>query len=385
MAVSADRSSFARQLVAWQARHGRHGLPWQARPLEPYRVWVSEIMLQQTQVQTVIPYFERFMQRFPSLASLARADESEVLSLWSGLGYYRRAKHLHACARQVVAQHGGRFPSTAEELAKLPGIGPSTAAAIASLVFGQQVAILDGNVKRVLARLTCTNAPWASPELESSLRTHARALLPDDSACMPAYTQAMMDLGATICRHRDPLCENCPVSDHCLAHAQGQVHRYPRPRRARILARQQLYWAVLKNDCGVWLIQQSDRGIWPGLWLPWTLDLRRQPRHWKSTVRHLREVVPLRCTLTHRRLEIDAGIFEWPASRRRAPSASAALGEASKVLSACAPPGAPDGLRYFSWDQAFELPLPAPVRKLLLRLCPFATASDGARRRSSRS
>jgi A/G-specific adenine glycosylase len=365
VAVSANPKTFAVQLVRWQRRHGRHGLPWQQPPLDIYRVWISEIMLQQTQVQTVIPYYQRFMQRFPTLEALASAALSDVLALWSGLGYYRRARHLHACAQAVMTEHGGAFPKRAEALAKLPGIGPSTAAAIASLVFHERVAILDGNVKRGLARLTCAQAPWASPALESELGDHALMLLPQDTALMPAYTQAMMDLGATICRPREPLCDACPVSMHCLAHARQQVDRYPQPRLARTLATQQLVWAIFMNAAGVWLAPQSDRGIWPGLWLPWALDLAQQPRGWKKTARSLREVITVRCVLTHRRLEIAAGVFDWHAMQP--------------------PVGAPQDLRFFAWGEALALPLPAPVKKLLLRLCPSGKAIGAAPRRNNRS
>lgn len=364
MAVNASLADFAPNLVRWQRRHGRHVLPWQSQPPDPYRVWVSEIMLQQTQVQTVIPYFERFMQRFPNLASLARADEHDVLALWSGLGYYRRARHLHACAQTLMQQHHGGFPSRADELSRLPGIGPSTAAAIASIVFGERVAILDGNVKRVLARLFCVDAPWASPALESALGHKAQQLLPADAALMPAYTQAIMDLGALICKVKDPACIQCPVRKACQAHARDRVHHYPRPRRARQLVQHHLYWAVLIDQEAVWLMRQPDDGIWPALWLPWTLDPKAVPQHWNQVAPQMREVISMRCVLTHRRLEISAGIFDWGTHR--------------------APQGAPTGLRRFAWQDAMTLPLPAPVRRLLLKLCPSGKASDGAQRRNTR-
>lgn len=365
MAVSADRSVFAQKLVRWQQDCGRHGLPWQAKPLDPYRVWVSEIMLQQTQVQTVIPYFERFMKRFPSLASLACAHEQDVLALWAGLGYYRRAHHLHACAQHIMREHHGVFPRHAAALAMLPGIGPSTAAAIASLVFHERVAILDGNVKRVLARVTCAQAPWASPALETTLQHHAQTLLPKDASLMPIYTQAMMDLGAMMCRAKDPNCAACPVRAHCKAHAQGHVHLYPRPRAARKVATIKLYWALFMNQQSVWLAPQSTQGIWPGLWLPWVLNLDDRPRNWRETARHLQEVVSMTSRLTHRRLEIDVGIFNWNGHR--------------------APSGAPKNLKRYAWRDALGLPLPAPARKLLLRLCPVAIANGAAPRRNSRS
>ncbi len=354
-----DSLEFARRVLAWHGQHGRHNLPWQETPPDPYKIWVSEIMLQQTQVATVIPYFLRFMQRFPRLENLAIASEQEVLALWSGLGYYRRARNLHACAQQIVQMHGGRFPRTAQELARLPGIGRSTAAAIAAVVFQERAAILDGNVKRVLARVTRAQAPWQSPLLERLLWQEATQRLPRHVCDMPAYTQAIMDLGALVCRARAPLCEQCPVSQLCAAYVHGQVDQYPLPKAKRALPTRKAYWAVLLSGHGVWLQQRPDRGIWPGLWLPWELDLRHEPPGWKHTVSGLREVRTIRHTLTHCRLDIETGVIDW--------------------LKMHAPEGAPSTLQFFSWRQAFALALPAPVRSVLLRLCPFETKTDDER------
>jgi A/G-specific adenine glycosylase len=203
---------FARAIVRWQPRHGRRGMPWQGAT-DPYRVWLSEIMLQQTQVEAVVPYYERFLARFPDVASLARAREQDVLRLWSGLGYYARARNLHAAARRVCREHGGRFPDTPEGLAALPGIGRSSAAAIAVFAFGQRAAILDGNVKRVLARCFGIAGDSASAAGQRALWDCAERLVPARAA--PVYTQGLMDLGATICRRARPHCGACAGWSRC--------------------------------------------------------------------------------------------------------------------------------------------------------------------------
>jgi len=268
-AAQALSSEFHRELVAWQRSHGRHHLPWQ-RTRDPYRVWLSEIMLQQTQVTTVLGYYERFLARFPDVAALAAAPEDEVFGLWSGLGYYSRARNLHRCAQEVVARFGGRFPHTAAELATLPGIGRSTAAAVAAFCFGERVAILDGNVRRVLARLLAYGGDLAVAANERALWTAADVLLPpaDRPDDIAAYTQGLMDLGATICLPRRPDCLLCPVQALCRARAGGDVERYPvRSRKLRRTA--QTLWVLLaqrEEDGAVWLHKRPARGIWAGLW-----------------------------------------------------------------------------------------------------------------------
>jgi A/G-specific adenine glycosylase len=214
----------AARVVGWQEAHGRNNLPWQ-NTRDPYRVWLSEIMLQQTQVTTVLAYFARFLTRFPDVSSLAAGTQDDVLALWSGLGYYSRARNMHACAQQVVKVHGGLFPSSAEVLQTLPGIGRSTAGAIASLCFSERVAILDGNVKRVLTRVLGFDADLAVASNERALWDRATGLLPrsDLGTAMQRYTQGMMDLGATVCLHRNPLCLVCPVSDLCVQVRQRNI------------------------------------------------------------------------------------------------------------------------------------------------------------------
>jgi A/G-specific adenine glycosylase len=363
MPVSAKEFNFAERLLAWHRVHGRHDLPWQQSPADPYKVWVSEIMLQQTQVATVIPYFERFMQRFASLQALAAASEQEVLAFWSGLGYYQRARNLHACAKKIVHEHGGQFPQTAQDLQSLPGIGRSTAAAIAATVFRERVAILDGNVKRVLARITRADAPWQSPALERLLWQEAAQRLPKAGKDMPAYTQAIMDLGALVCRAREPLCKDCPVAAGCLAQIQGEVSRYPLPKAKKVIPTRNAYWAVLLDDQGVWLQQRPGRGIWPGLWAPWHLDLAKMPGDWRRTASGLREVIHIRHSFTHYHLEIEAGVIHWHAAN--------------------APVDSPQGLEFIFWKDVFALALPSPVRALLLRLCPSETKSGAERHRHS--
>ena len=261
-------TSFGDTVVAWQKKHGRHDLPWQ-NTQDPYAVWLSEIMLQQTQVVTVREYFARFMQRFPTVADLAAAHQDEVLGLWSGLGYYSRARNMHRAAQEVVALHGGVFPRSAEALQTLPGIGRSTAAAVASLCFGEPIAILDGNVKRVLTRYLGFTDDLASSRVEKDLWATAQTMLPqcDVTNAMPPYTQGIMDLGATVCTPKKPRCEQCPLSVACVAKAQGQPELYPVKTRKLKRSSEQL-WVLqaqtAKHD--VWLIQRPQTGVWAGLY-----------------------------------------------------------------------------------------------------------------------
>ena len=263
-----DSAGFAGQVVRWQQSHGRSGLPWQGSR-DPYRVWLSEIMLQQTQVSVVLDYYARFLERFPDVASLAAASDDEVMSLWSGLGYYSRARNLHRCSQQVVTDHGGAFPSTAALLATLPGIGRSTAAAIASFCFGERVAILDGNVKRVLTRSLGFEKDLAVAAHERELWGRAESLVPG-AGCeeqMPAYTQGLMDLGATVCVQRNPQCLLCPVSDSCVARGQGRAQEYPVKSRKLKRSSQSLWLLHAQSpDGAVWLEKRPGTGIWAGLY-----------------------------------------------------------------------------------------------------------------------
>ncbi|MDO4694382.1 MAG: A/G-specific adenine glycosylase [Eikenella sp.] len=262
---SAFPQDFASRLIAWQKQHGRHGLPWQVR--DPYAVWLSEIMLQQTQVATVRDYYPRFLAAFPTVRDLAAAEEDAVLALWAGLGYYSRARHLHAAAKQVSAEFGGVFPDTREALQSLKGVGRSTAAAIAAFAFGRRETILDGNVKRVLCRVFALDGDPADKRFERQLWDLAERLLPLTAAEMPAYTQGLMDLGATVCKRSKPLCGQCPMSGRCQAEAQGRVAELPRKKTAAAVKSVALYWLVLRDQAGrVWLEKRPAGGIWGGLY-----------------------------------------------------------------------------------------------------------------------
>jgi A/G-specific adenine glycosylase len=262
------RVDLATPVMHWQKEFGRNHLPWQ-NTTDPYRVWLSEIMLQQTQVVTVLDYFPRFMARFPDVRSLANAHLDEVLGLWSGLGYYSRARNLHSCATQVVEQHGGAFPGTAQALTALPGIGRSTAAAIASICFGERAAILDGNVKRVLARFLGFGEDLAKAANERALWDLATQVLPVDdlTSSMPRYTQGMMDLGATVCLSKKPLCSACPVQQTCQAHAEGAPQKYPVKTRKLKRSSQSIWMLWVQTPQGVVrLSRRPTPGVWAGLY-----------------------------------------------------------------------------------------------------------------------
>lgn len=265
-------AEFAPALIAWQKTHGRHDLPWQ-NTRDPYKVWLSEIMLQQTQVVTVKDYFARFLAAHPTVASLAKASLDDVLALWSGLGYYSRARNMHRCAQDVVALHGGAFPQTAEVLQTLPGIGPSTAAAVASLCFSERVAILDGNVKRVLTRLLGFDADLAKSANEKALWALATQVLPKEDTkndlwtAMPHYTQGVMDLGATLCTTRSPNCSLCPVEKLCAATKLGRPEAFPVKTKTLKRSSQSLWllWAT-RADGAIYLEQRPTPGVWAGLY-----------------------------------------------------------------------------------------------------------------------
>lgn len=257
-------SEFAERVLLWFSRHGRHDLPWQTNPT-PYRVWISEIMLQQTQVSTVIPYFARFMQRFPDAGILAAAPLDDVLGLWSGLGYYARARCLHRAAQQIMQQHGGALPRTLTGLEALPGIGRSTAGAILALSHNLPVPILDGNVKRVLARHHGVEGWPGEKRVEAQLWELSAEHVPAGQAA--AYTQAIMDLGATLCTRARPRCEDCPVARTCRARELGLQEALPTRRLARSLPVKRTVFAMVQNHDGQILLQRRpESGIWGGLW-----------------------------------------------------------------------------------------------------------------------
>ena len=257
---------FAQHLVDWWSVHGRKDLPWQI-DRTAYRVWVSEIMLQQTQVSTVIPYYERFLVQFPDVTALAEADEDSVLNLWTGLGYYSRARNLRAAAIAIVSSFNGEFPRSTDELVTLPGIGPSTAGAIAAIAFKQRAPILDGNVRRVLSRFHAVDGEPAKAETQAMLWEHAQAHTPSRS--VDKYTQAIMDLGATLCTRRNPACTRCPVAGRCDAFAAGDPTAYPPPRPRKTNPSRSARMFVLVDSAGACLLEKRPpAGVWASLWSP---------------------------------------------------------------------------------------------------------------------
>ena len=256
-------SDFATRLLEWFDEHGRKDLPWQ-HPKDAYRVWVSEVMLQQTQVQTVIPYFERFMARFPDVITLADAAQDDVLQHWSGLGYYARARNLHRAAQVIRDNHAGEFPRALDEVIDLPGVGRSTAGAILSLAFGQRHTILDGNVKRVLARHQAVEGWPGRTAVAKQLWDIAEQYTPEENTA--AYTQAIMDLGATLCTRSKPACERCPVAPDCQALSLGSVTELPgrKPKKEKPLRATTM--VIARHDGHVYLERRPEAGIWGGLW-----------------------------------------------------------------------------------------------------------------------
>lgn len=257
-------NDFATRILTWFDQHGRHDLPWQ-QDISPYRVWVSEIMLQQTQVKTVIPFFERFMATFPTVDALAAAAEDEVLHLWTGLGYYARARNLHKAAKQVCDQLGGEFPADVEGLMALPGIGRSTAGAIVSISWGRRAAILDGNVKRVLARYHAVAGWPGKTAVHKTLWEIAEKYTPDNRCA--DFTQGMMDLGATLCTRSSPQCQRCPLHRDCAAHAMGRETEFPGKKPKKALPVKRTRFLMLRDRDGrAWLEKRPPQGIWGGLW-----------------------------------------------------------------------------------------------------------------------
>ena len=346
-------AGFAPALVHWQRRDGRHGLPWQGTR-DPYRVWLSEIMLQQTQVSTVLGYYPRFLDRFPDVHALAAASEDEVMSMWSGLGYYSRARNLHRCARTVVSEHGGSFPATSSVLATLPGIGDSTAAAIAAFCHGERVSIADGNVRRVLSRLLAFEGDLSQARAQRELWQLAQSLLPEHPSAddMVAYTQGLMDLGAGVCTLRQPACERCPVAGLCEARRSGTTDRFP-VKTKRVARRHESWWLLVlrKTEAGqlsIWLERRPPRGIWAGLHcVPVAGDdaqaLAVAGEH-AGAARHL---PALAHALTHRELRLHPVLVD--------------------LVPGAAEPVIPNG-RWVPMEQLSDVGLPAPVRSLLLQL-----------------
>lgn len=299
----AEATPFAERLLAWWDIHGRHDLPWQ-HPRTPYRVWVSEIMLQQTQVATVIPYFERFMARFPDLPSLANAPIDDVLGAWQGLGYYARGRNLHRAAQRCVQDHGGKLPPSAEALVALPGIGESTANAIISQAHDTPATVLDGNVKRVMARHEAIEGWTGQPAVIRRLWKAAKARLPLERGA--DYTQAIMDLGATVCSRRNPGCQQCPVRADCGARLQKCVSQLPTPRPRREVGQRKLFMLILRDHHQrVLLERRPPTGIWGGLWCFPTADAAIMlAERFSLRSDDLQALPAISHTLTHLKLDI---------------------------------------------------------------------------------
>lgn len=340
-------AGFAPRLVAWQRRHGRHELPWQ-RTRDPYRIWVSEIMLQQTQVGAVIGYYARFMERFPGVQELAAAEEDEVLRHWSGLGYYARARNLHKAARIVMQVHDGKFPRTAAQITTLPGIGRSTAAAIAAFAFGERGAILDGNVKRVLARRFGIGGFPGSARIETQLWGLAESLLPEDGGEIEAYTQGVMDLGATICTRTNPACDRCPVSAECIARMTDKIAELPSPRPRKDYPTRKATWLVLMYRGQVLLERRPPAGIWGSLWAFPEFEGKDLARdcleRFGCVLSGHRELPSFAHGFTHFRLEVSPLVCDVGRFRTRA-------GESGRM--------------WLDPADAMAAAVPAPVRNLL--------------------
>lgn len=341
-------SLFATRIVQWQKQHGRHNLPWQRA--DAYRVWLSEIMLQQTQVVTVIPYYQRFVESYPTIAALAAATSDEVLAHWSGLGYYARGRNLHKAAKIIVEQYRGTFPRRFEEILELPGIGRSTAAAICALAYHERRSILDGNVKRVLARFLGISGVTSNKTVETLLWLQADALLPHDDVA--TYIQAQMDMGATICTRSKPKCDVCPVQSDCVAFQTNSVSELPTPKQRKAVPEKFTTFLLLTHDNDILLEKRGAQGIWGGMWCPPQIDdgsgvaddyVQRNG----IVVGERIEMEEFTHTFTHFKLHITPVLLKVNAKPVRVQQT---------------------GSEWLDVERALKSAIPAPVRKLLLQL-----------------
>jgi len=356
--------TFAAKIKAWQRRHGRHDLPWQGTR-DPYPLWVSEIMLQQTQVATVIPYYERFLARFPDVATLAAADADGVLRLWSGLGYYARARNLHRAAQAIVERHAGRFPLDVDDAQALPGIGRSTAAAIVAFATGQRHAILDGNVKRVLARCFGVEGAVDSAPVLARLWALSESLVP--ARGVEEYTQGLMDLGATVCTRTRPACESCPLRSDCVARRDGATDRLPGRKSSRPARERDVAMLVIVSRGEVLVEKRPGAGIWGGLWslpeMPVGDDAaKRVRRDYGLRVESVQELEPFRHAFTHFTLAVKPWLVR----------AKGDLGPAREPVA-----------MWLALQDAQDAGLPAPVKRLLARLPGAAPSRAGPARPGS--
>ncbi|HXE39571.1 MAG TPA: A/G-specific adenine glycosylase [Azonexus sp.] len=332
--------TFTDRLIAWQKRAGRHDLPWQ-KTRDPYRIWLSEIMLQQTQVSTVIPYYQRFLACFPDVMALAAAPIEAVIEHWAGLGYYARARNLHRCAQRVAAEFAGEFPQSAEQLAELPGIGRSTAAAIAAFAFGQRAAILDGNVKRVLCRQFGIEGFPGQAAIHKQLWELAERLLP--AGDIEAYTQGLMDLGATLCGRSRPRCADCPVAADCIARRDGRQADLPTARPRPAVPERSASFALIVDGSRLLLERRPPSGLWGGLLVPPEGDIEDTLGRLGLNAVSQRPLPPLRHAFTHFRLTLHP-----------------VLCEVEKPLTVGEP-----GREWIALDKAADAGVPAPIKKLI--------------------
>ncbi len=343
--------SFARRLLDWFDQHGRHDLPWQS-DRTPYRVWVSEIMLQQTQVNTVIPYFDRFMERFPSIEELAAAETDQVLHLWTGLGYYARARNLHKAAQIIAENHRGEFPKSVTGLVELSGIGESTAGAIAAIAMGIRAPILDGNVKRVLARYHCIPGWPEQSAVKKQLWEIAEALTPQERVA--DYTQAIMDLGATVCTRSKPSCGNCPLNSDCGAYNKQRIAEFPGKKAKKALPVKAIAMFIVQNGSGdVLLEKRPASGIWGSLYsLPESPDASAMPELGGAVISskqkgQMERMEGIRHSFSHYHLDITPV--------RISASKPDEIAETDRWL-------------WYPLDHSLEVGLAAPVKKLLSKL-----------------
>lgn len=350
-------SEFSTRVIAWQRKHGRHGLPWQGA--DAYRVWLSEIMLQQTQVVTVIPYYQRFLASFPSVTSLAQASVDEVLAHWSGLGYYARGRNLHRAAQIIAEKHQGEFPSEYEQILELPGIGRSTAAAICAQAFHQRRAILDGNVKRVLARYCGISGFPAEKAVEARLWEQAENLLPfpsrergGENSSIAVYTQALMDMGATLCTRSKPKCNVCPVQSDCVALQTNRVAELPTPRTRKAVPEKNSTFLLLMHGNDILLEKRAPQGIWGGLWCPPQIeDGQGVPADYVQRsgmeVMERIDLAEFTHTFTHFKLHITPVLLHVSCKPTQVQQA---------------------GSVWLGVEAALQAAIPTPVRKMLLQL-----------------
>ncbi len=339
---------FTERLIAWQKVAGRHHLPWQ-KTRDPYRIWLSEIMLQQTQVATVIPYYQRFLDSFPDVMALAEAPIEAVIEHWAGLGYYARARNLHRCAQQIAAVHAGNFPNSTEQLIELAGIGRSTAAAISAFAFGERAAILDGNVKRVLCRQFGVEGFPGATAVDRSLWTLAESLLPASE--IEAYTQGLMDLGATLCTRSRPRCADCPVSADCVARLDGRQSELPTSRPRPAVPERSATFVLILHDGRLLLERRPPSGIWGGLLVPPEGEVNQVLANLGLNTVSQRSLPPLNHAFTHFRLTLQPVLCVLETSSAVAES----------------------GMLWVDLDKAAEAGVPTPIRKLIRQV---ASARD---------